>query len=213
MGFLEAVGGFFTGAAETIAGGAKAVYNAAKSVYLFASEVFDRVGGAWDWMLNGLSWIGDNLVGLAARVWHLLEWLALHALPEGLSWAFTQAARFARRAVHVAQTFLEGLVHAVAHWVLGELRRLWHWIEGEARRIWHTLAEAWNFVETVGKRTADLVLHPDKLVAWIIGALVLPLVRWLISFSAPIVVWLVKRAVSLMPQIAHTIEDALAKLI
>jgi phage-related protein len=213
VGVLEAIGGFFSGAAEAVAGGAKAVWNAAKSVYLFASSVFDKVGGAWDWMVNGVAWLGDNLIGVAARTLHILEHLFGQVIPEAAAWAIRQAVHWASGAIHAAQHFLEGVVHTLGHFILGVVHTLEHWARDAVRAVWHTLSQAWNFIETVGKRVAAIVLHPERLVAWILPALIEPLLRFLISVSAAIVVWFVRLTVSLLPRIARTLEDALAKLI
>lgn len=213
MGFLKAVGGFFTGAASAIAGGASAVFDAVKALYHLAVGVFDLVGGAWDWMVNGLGWLGNNLIGGMARLLHLLEWVALHAIPEGLAWAFHQGVRFARKAVHDALTFALAALHTVEHWTVGQLAHLWHWATSETRRLWGVVTSVWNWIERTARHAVNLVLHPDRLAAWILGSLVLPLARFAIESSAPIIVWAFKRASTLMPALAHTLEDALAKLI
>jgi hypothetical protein len=207
---IEAGWHYVSGGVRDVIGKVKA---AVRSVLIFASTVFDLVGGAWDWMVNGIGWLGNNLVGAIARLLHLLEWLALHAIPEGLSWVFNKAVGWAKRAVHDARRFLEGALHQLASWAAGELHKLTHWVTSEAARIWRTLTSVWNFIEHTAKRAIDLVLHPDKLAAWVAGAIVLPVLKWLISSSAGVIVWLARRAISLMPELAHTLEDALAKLI
>ena len=213
MGVLKAVGGFFSGAASAIAGGATAVYNAIKLVWHFAAEVFSLVGGAWDWMVNGVGWIGDNLIGFAARVLHGLEWLLLHVIPEGLKWLFAKAVRFTRVAVATVEHALSVALGAAVRWARGALNTLEHWARAAVRWLTRIAGEAWSFVENVGKRIAALVLHPERLVAWILGALVLPLLRFFIEASAPLLVWLFRAFVRESAAFAHTLEDVLSKVI
>lgn len=213
MGILEAIGGFFSGAAGTISDLAGKAWQAIKSVYLFAAGVFDLVGGAWDWMVNGIGWLGDNLIGGLARILHLLEWLALHAIPEGLSWAITSAVRWAKARLSAAEHFLEGLVRTLGRWTLGELRRLWRDLTADLRAVWHTLTSVWNFIEHTARRAVALVLHPERLVQWILASLVLPLLRFMLEASAPILTWLFKRFRAEAVAFAHTLEDVLAKVI
>lgn len=213
MGILEAIGGLFGGAVSGVVDLARKAWDAAKSIYLFASGVFDLVGGAWDWMVNGLGWLGDNLIGSLARLLHLLEWLALHAIPEGLTWAISHAEHWAAGAIHTLGRFLEGLVHTIAHWTLGELRRLWSALTAEARRIWHTLTSVWNWIERTARHAVNLVLHPEALARWILASLVLPLLRFMIEASAPILAWLFKAFRREAVAFAHTLEDVIAKVI
>ena len=70
-----------------------------------------------------------------------------------------------------------------------------------------------NWVERIGKRAADLVLHPERLAAWLGGHVVAPLIKWLVSNSAGLIVWLFRRALQLTPTLAHTVEEALEKLV
>lgn len=213
MGILNAIGGLFSGAVKSVEDLASKAWDAVKSVFLFTAGIFDLVGGAWQWMVNGIGWLGDNLIGAAARVLHLLEWLALQALPEGLHWALTKAVGWARTLVHDARTFLEHLIHGLIGWLHGLINTLRKWATDAFRYVWNTLSQAWHFIETAGKRVADLVLHPEKLVKWILAALIWPLVEWMIKESAALIVWLAKRATGVMHDLAHTLEDALSKIV
>lgn len=207
---VEAGWGLVSGGVSDLVAKAKA---AVRSVLIFASTVFGLVGGAWDWMVNGIGWLGNNLIGALARLLHLLEWLALHAIPEGLQWVLGRATHLAAVALHSARSFLEGLVHSIGHWALHELTRLWRFATGELKRAWHTIATVWNFIEHTARRAVDLVEHPDKLVHWILASLVLPLIRFLLEASAPLLVILFKAFKREAVAFAHTLEDVLAKVI
>lgn len=213
MGLLETVAGWFSSAGNAIAGVANSAYKAVKGVFAFASGIFHDVGGAWDWMVNGLGWLGDNVIGGFARVLHLLEWLALHAIPEGLSWVYTKLYSWARAAIHAAEHALTVALDAVHRVLDTAIHALENWARSAVKWIEGLLLPLWHWVENTAKRAVDLVLHPERLVAWILADLVLPLVKWLIQQSAPIIVWMAKAARSVLPELAHTIEDALEKLV
>lgn len=213
MGFIEAVGGWFVGAAKTVAGGAEAVYGAIKSVYSFSTGIFDAVKGAWAWVVNGLKWLGDTAVGALARVLHLLEWLALHAIPEGLAWVVGTVERWATGVIHLAEHVLKVIIGAVRKALEAALHQLESWARAAVKWLTKIAGEAWQFVETTGKRVADLVLHPDKLAAWLVGALVLPLLRFLIESSAGVIAWLLRAFVREAGAFAKTLEDVLSKVV
>lgn len=213
MGLLHIIGGLFSSAGRAIAGVASSAWQGIKSVFHFAAGVFDLVGGAWDWMLNGVTWLGDNLVGALARLLHLLEWLALHAIPEGLSWVFREGVRWARAAVHAARHAVEVALHTAVRFLHLAIRTVEHWARSAVRLIWHTLSSVWNWIETAGRKLWEVVMHPARLAAWLGGHVIDPLIRWLISNGAALVVFLVRLMAREAGAIAGTIEDALAKLI
>lgn len=213
MGIINAIGGFFSGVASGVSDLAGKVWGAIRSLAHVAGEVFHLVGGAWDWVFNGLGWLGNNIIGGLARVLHLIEWLALHAIPEGLGWVLGQAVSWAKRALHDLSGWVKGALSQVTRWAEHALHTLESWARSAVRDVWHTLSAAWHFIETVGKRVADLVLHPDRLVAWFLAALIVPLLRALLKLSAGILVWFIRLAVSLLPAVASTLEDVLAKLL
>lgn len=213
MGLLRAIGGLFSSAGHAIAGVAHSAWQGIKSVFHFAAGVFNLVGGAWSWMLNGISWLGDTLIGALARLLHLLEWIALHAIPEGLSWAFKKAIAWARVAVKDVERALSTLIRSVLHFLLGVIRSVEHWVKGALRSVWHTLSAAWNWIENAGRKLYDLVMHPERLAAWLGGHVLVPLLKWLLGNGAALIVWLFRVAAREAPEVAHVVEDALAKLI
>jgi hypothetical protein len=213
VGVLEAVGGLISSGWNTLKGAGEVVWTAVKSVYNFAAGIFSLVGAAWDWMVNGVGWLGDNLIGAAARILHTLEWVTLHMIPRAVAWAIGKAVRWAEHAVKTLEHYLLGALRAAEHWLLGALHTLEHWAKGAINQLWHPVRDLWNWFTKLARHAVDLVLHPDRLAAWLVGALVLPLLKWLLARSAPIIVWLVKGAAGLLPTLARTLEDALAKLI
>jgi phage-related protein len=213
VGLLEAIGGLFSSPVKLVEDLAHKAWSGIKSVFIFASSVFDLVGGAWDWMVNGIGWVGNNLIGFAARVLHLLEYAILHLLPDGLKWVYGQAVGWARKAIAVVERALQTALKAAVHWLTGVIRSVENWAKGAVKHVWQTLTGVFNWVERVGKQVGDLVLHPERLAAWLGGHVIEPLVKWMVSNSAGLIVWLFKRALGLLPTLAHTFEEALEKLI
>jgi hypothetical protein len=210
---LKALGAFFGGGVKLVEDLAEKTWGAVRSVFLFASGIFGAVGEAWDWMVNGLDWLGEQLISALTASWHLLEWLTLHAIPEALRWAVGLAEHEAAVALHLAREAFDATLGAAVKWARHELDALTSWVTSEARRIWATLSTAWNWIETTGKKVGELWLHPERLADWLVASLVIPLLKFLISTAGAVIVWLFKRAATLMPELASTIEDALHDLI
>lgn len=213
MGFLEAVGGFFTGVGNSIAGVASSAWGAVKAVFHFFLRLGDLVGGAWDWMVNGIEWLGDRVWHALVTVGDYLVWTITTAIPEAAKWAFGKAWGLARAGIHFAEHAAAVALHAVTRFLTGLIHTLRSWAEHAFHFVLRIASDAWRWVERAGKWVYNLVSHPARLADWLAGAIVLPILRFLISFGAPVIVWLIKRATSILPAIVHLLEDALARVV
>lgn len=69
-----------------------------------------------------------------------------------------------------------------------------------------------DWINRVATRVVDLVLHPDKLAAWILPALWGPLWRFLESRAEPIGRWLLGRALAATLRNAALVERVIARI-
>jgi hypothetical protein len=81
-----------------------------------------------------------------------------------------------------------------------------HWINTTGN-------SAVKWINTSGVGLFGLVFHPARLVTWILGELLKPLIRALLFIAPALLVWMVKLFAGSMPLIAHNLEDGFAKLI
>jgi hypothetical protein len=213
VGVLEAIGGLFGSVAGGIADLAKKVWEGVRAVYNFAATVFDLVGGADHVVAQPGQAVHHEVPGAAARVLHLLEWVTLHMIPRAVAFAISHAIGWARGAVHEAKHWLEGRINEVGSWARRELHKLLADLRAGFRAIWKPLADAWSWVEHTGKAIAHLLAKPERLAAWLVGALVLPLLQFLIRSSAGILALLFRAFRREAGEFAHTLEAVLAKLI
>lgn len=213
MAILEALASVFGAAVHGIADLAAKVWNAIRSVYVFASTVFDLVGTAWDWMINGLGWLGDNIVGLAARVWHLVEHVALVIIPNAVRWALGHAIKWAAAAVAEAKHLLNVAINEARRFLHGLINELRSWAVTAFHFVLGLAHAAGHWISTAGAFLWRVVSRPERLVQWILGALVLPLLRFLIEASAPILALLFRAFRREAVAFAHTLEDVLHRLL
>jgi phage-related protein len=210
IGALNAVWGAITGGVSAVVGAAK---EAVEAVFRFAAGVFDLVSGAWDWMVNGIGWLGDNLIGALARLLHLAEWILGTVIPHAFSTAFNDAVRWATGAIHTAGNALKHAFTTALHVAEGAINTVLHGLGQAFSWAKHQIVGAVNWIENAGKRVADLVLHPDKIVRWILAALILPLVRFFIEQSAWLVLWLLKAFTRESAAFGAMLESVLVKLL
>lgn len=205
--------GVLKGAGSSVADLATRVYHTISATAHFILHLSDLVGGAWDWMIRGADAIGADLIGWADQAYHTVRWLAVQALPAAARWALNKAVGWAKAAVLGAEHLAHAALVKAERWTVGLVGDLRRWATGKVRSIERTLSGIYRWIVGAARKAVDLVLHPERLVAWILPVLVLPLVKWLVRSSAPIVIFLAKSAATVMPELAHTIEDALAKIV
>jgi phage-related protein len=213
MGLLEAVGSLISGAAGDIKGLINGVWQGVKSVYSFIVTITDLVGDAWDWMVNGLSWLGTNILDWAGVVYNLIRWIIVHGLPDAAAYVYTKAVLWAKAAVKDVERALTGLVHTVEHALSSVISDLKRYTIDAVRDVWRTLTDAWNWIEKTGKAAVNLVEHPALLVEHIIAGASEALLKWLLSQLVRLTVWVWKTTISLLGDIAPIVEDALTKVI
>jgi phage-related protein len=213
VSIFDKVAGFFSSAFHTVGDLASKVFNAIRSVWGFLVHIGGILSGAWDWMVNGVTWFTSQASNWAAAVFTTTWNTLTHVIPGAARWAFSQATRWAAGAIHTLGGFLKGLVKNVISWARRELHALSrtakHWVSDVIK--WVTGPIRW--VLNVGRHIANLVLHPKALVQWFLGALIVPLIMWFLRSSAPVLVWMIRSVASRESELAHIIEDVLSRVI
>ncbi len=213
MSIFDTIGGFFSGAVNSVVDLAKKVWNAIKSVWSFLVHIGGILNGAWDWMVNGVTWFTSQLTDWAANVFTTLWHTITTAIPGAAAWAFRQATRWAAKVINGVEGFLKGLVKNVASWATRAIHTLTH-----TARVWVNDVIRWvtgpiRWVLTTGAHIANLVLHPKALAEWLVGALVVPLVKWMLKAGGGVIAWALKLLVRDGSEFAHLIEDVIHRVL
>ena len=191
----------------------RAVYNAVKSVWDFFGHLTQLVGAAWDWMVNGVEWLGDRAGWLGSSVWGLGKWLIERWVPMAAHWALGQAAALAYGLAKSVENIARGLVSAAVRFLRGLVHTLETWARDAVRFLLGEIGKIGSWIARAGKYVFGLVAHPARLVDWILPALLTPLLKFLIGSSAPVIRWLIGAFVKLAPELASTLEKAVADLL
>jgi hypothetical protein len=213
VGILEAVGSLFTKAAGAVTGVAEAAWSGVKALYTFATSIFDKVSDGWNWMVNGLGWIGSNLLGWAAVVYNLLKWAVEKGIPGAAEWAYNHSVVWATNELKKARKWAEHTIAAVRKWLEGLWSDLKRYTIGAIKDVWDTLAQAWNWIEKSGKAAVSLIEHPEHLAEILVEHIAWPLLLWLTRRSATFMLWLGRTLIANTAELASILEDALDKII
>jgi hypothetical protein len=189
------------------------VKHAVKAAWDFLFHSGGLLDHAWDWMVNGVTWFTGEVSDWAASVYTFGRHLLTKIIPGVFVAAYKAAVGWAAKAIHTVEGIARGLVKGAISWVSHRLSDLWGTVKGWVRNLVKFVTGPVNWVLKTGRHLAYLVLHPEVLAKWIVNALVVPLIMWALKSSANVIVWLVRSLVARDAEIAHVIEEVLAKVI
>lgn len=213
MSIFGKVAGFFGGVIDSVRHLAEKVWGAIGTVWAFLVSVAQLVSDAWNWMVNGVEWFTNQISDWAASVYTTLWHTLTNVIPKAAEWAFRQATSWAGAALHTAQRFLQGLIHTVRVWAERELASLAHTAKGWVSSVIHWVTGPINWVLNTGRHLANLVLHPEALVKWILGSLIEPLIMYLLRSGANILLWFLRLVVRDSSEVAHMLESIIERIV
>lgn len=197
---------------DEVIGLAKKTWFGISSVWYFLTHTGQLLTDAWDWMVNGASWLVHQTMHFAEQtgnaVWHIIE----VTVPKAIEYAIGETWRFASHQITIAYDSLRGVIADLTNYVNKLTYKLAHEIEHEVLSVvkWVTKAVAW--VEKYSVRVWWLLSHPEHIAKWIVGALAGPLLMTLLKLTAPVFGYLFHQWTRHSSDIAHLIEDILTRI-
>jgi hypothetical protein len=192
-----------------------------------ANRAYDGLVALWNVFTNFLHMMRVVFADLAFWVFHwvknvelfaewvakMLRWAVVVAIPRAIRTAvnyahtlasqlFANAEKLWNRAVAGVESLARDLVNTARRWA----KSLIDWVYARV-----TIGLDW--INRLGNRIADIVLHPDKLVAWILPALWGPLWRFIEARGVAIGRWVLRKSLVTVVSGAGMIESWLAKIL
>lgn len=210
---LDTIAGVFNTVTSIPAAAVRAVWHAVKGVWDFFTHLSELLSGAWNWMVNGVEYLGDRAARLGEAAFNGLTWIAVHWVPQAVHWALGKAVAYAIGAVRKAEHWVAGLVADVVRQLLKIVRTVEGWARHAVSVLLRDIRRIGEWIIHATVLVFGILAHPARLVQWILAELLVPLIRYVASRSAPVWRWLLGAMVHLAPEFAHTIEDVLARIL
>lgn len=204
---------WFSGAVSTVEGAAKQAWGAIQTVWSFLVSIGKLAYDAWEWMVNGVEWLGKTLDDYAGAVYDAIGHVLFTVIPHAVEYAVKEAIAWAGRAIRDVSTWVKHAVSNTVKWAEGEFNKLEHLITSKVAAVIRWVTGPINWVLKEGKRIGELVLNPTALAEYLVGHIALPLVKWFIHNSPPLVLLIVRAIDKSGPEIASAIEDLVEKVI
>ncbi|SRR6266508_6325146 len=201
------------GIANVIGDVIDAVRELLSNVWSVLTRVFNLWRDAWGRIYREISGWATAFGNWASEVYWAMWRIVQKLIPSWARRIIDQVTRWASRVIAKVENALRAFISNVQKWAVRELNKLGALLSG--LRDWATrqINSLLNWVSKIGNRVADLVLHPDRLVAWILPALWGPLWRFLNSKAEVIGRWILGRVIVAVLQTAVTAERIIARIL
>jgi len=190
-----------------------AVRDVVVTIWVLLGRVFALIRRGWEKLGPALWWFADAVGDLAEQVYKVTRGLLLHIIPHAIRVAINALRKWAARAIGLARDLARGLFRTLRDWasrainaVKGFLNDVWDWTRKHVNDLLDRARRIWD-------KVADLVLHPEKLWAWLFPHAVRPLLRFLVSVGAKLGRWLLESSVSAALRAASLIESIIVKIL
>lgn len=210
---LDDIAGVFNSITSIPGDVVRSIWNAIKSVFGFFAHLDTILDSAWDWMVHGVEWLGDRAVWLGGAAFNGLTWVVTRWVPMAVHWALGKAVAYTIGAVKLVEHWVTSTVNAVVKFLRGLIHQVETWARDAFRAVTHELGKIIRWIAAAGRYVFGILAHPGRLVAWIMPDLLVPLIKFVIRSSAPVIRWLIGAAVHLLPELATTLEEAIAKIL
>lgn len=212
-------GSIFSDIAGTLTGGFKhlkdlagAVWKALKKLTSFVTTIFSHVGGAWWDLHRAFDVLISGLEHLANGSYDISKWLINSLVP-----------KWAKHAISTAINYAVTNIKSLANSALKLAKDAKTWASNAIKTVEKTLTKALNVVRTsvnsathwishTGRDLFALVMHPARLVAWIVPSLVTPLMRWILAHLEALAASIIKTFFANIGKYAADIERAFARI-
>jgi phage-related protein len=213
MGVFNAIGSFFTGAWNTVTGAVHSVYEGVKAIYTYVISIINNVGEAWKTFSSDVSNLAGALSQFAGTIANTIGHIVTSTIPKALGGALTGAERLIGGAAGKLLKLAESGAKALIADAVKIINTAISDVKAELSGIAGQVSKAVSWVENVGATVAGWIADPSKLVTFIEGDLVLPVLKWLLgageAAAEQVGKWLLANATSIL----HELEQILADII
>jgi phage-related protein len=182
-------------------------------VFSFFYQVGLNVSQRWAQLLTDFTSFYDQLEYFAqyARiaVWRIV-W---RIIPNNIKAAISSLSALVGGWVNDVRNFASGIVSDVRNWAQTWINTVRNDINRARDWIWGYVSPVLDWLSAVGNRVADIVLHPDKLAAWVVPALLSPVLAYAESQGTAIGRWLLAKSAPAIARAAPMIESVIAKIL
>lgn len=205
---------------EHVLGGTRRLIDLGHRVVDVVSHFWNTIVGFWHVLRTVFADLGHTVSGWLHFLLNFIEWTAKTlwhaatvAIPNAARWALREAVSWSGAAVSRIHALLSAALRVVRDWAARELAGLLVLLRNGLQWVQDLFGPVLNWISRYGNRVVDLVLHPDRLAAWIVPALWGPLWRYLQARAPTIGSWFLRRSIASVGPLAGMIESVLAKIL
>lgn len=205
-GFLDALPGFLTKPLRWVA---DRIFGVLDDGVTFAKWI---KGGVSYWQTRAMTWL-LTLVTLAGEVVSTARWIVTILIPQRVAAAINAVKAWVSPLVQRALNTAKALVNDLAKWAASAINA----VKSLAGQVRDFLLGKINAILDRLHRTidvwADRLTHPDKMAAWLVGALMGPLWRYVYANRSRIMSWFLRSSPAAVQWLARELDAILGRLL
>lgn len=194
---------------EDLANGVIDGFNAVWNVFATLMHILRIVFG--DLSNNAIQFL-KTLLNFGEWVAVTLKNIVVKTIPNAVDYVIRVLQHWTTIAIAVARNALQYAINTLQSWVSRAISTVTDLITKVRDWLWGYVKPVVNWLINTGNRVADIVLHPDKLAAWVVPALWGPLWRYVQAQAVPIGRWVLARSVGAVLGSAGLIESVIVKI-
>lgn len=175
-------------------------------------DAFQPVKAAWGELEHAFDSITAQLENLGMNTWRALHHLVSSWIPRMVGAALHTVEGWIASAVGTLKGWAIAALSQLRDWAAAALAQLSQWAHDAVDWLTNRLGQAWDWIDQIGRRVADLVLHPELLAEWVFDPLWRFAVRQVRDHAAPLGRWLLRAGIATTISSAHVAEDVLTTL-
>jgi hypothetical protein len=206
------IGGWLAGKFKNAKDLAGAVWKALKHLWSTISAVFHHVGAAWLSMWRAVQALDRALSFLADSTRNALQWVVHNLNPKSVGHAIGKAVSWAAKEISKAAHSLSSRVAGVYRWAKGAINSVSHRLAGAARYLLRKANTALAWIGHQGAQMWRLLQSAPRLAAWLVGALITPLFRYIVGHIEALAIMIGRWMLANSGKLALDLERAIARI-
>jgi|SRR5215813_10369507 len=190
-----------------------AVTSVVVTVWHLLDRVFDLIRRGWQKLAPALYWFADAVADLSHVGYLVLRGLIRVIIPRLIHLAVTLVRKWASAAINLVRNLARGLFRTLRDWAERAINTVKHFLDGVWDWTRRHVNDLLDRARRIWDKVADLVLHPDRLWAWLFPHVVRPLLAFLRASGVALGRWLLESSVRAALASASFVESVIVKLL
>jgi hypothetical protein len=213
VGWVSWVGGLFKSAAGKVTKAIEFIPHAFVVLWHLLQALGRNVGGAWHRLYTTLAAFGQLVDDLGRQAYLFGHRLIYHTIPDAIRHVLSLAAAYASKLAAQVKAWAVSAYKAALAWASKLVAELRGWVSSAVKWLTGLIAQIRATLAHVARIVDTLLTHPERLVTWILPALLRAVLRLAVTLAKPLARLVLREGVPLILRAIPDIEAVFADIL